>query len=74
MLTDRWIGSAATLGLTAGYFVYGIVHHALHHWRSHGAWMRRRKLLHARHHRSPHVNYGVTMSWWDGFLDTYKAP
>lgn len=74
MLTDRWIGSAATLGLTAGYLVYGIVHHALHHWRAHGAWMRRRKLLHAFHHRSPHVNYGVTMSWWDGVFDTYKAP
>ena len=74
VLSDRWIGSAATLGLTAGYFIYGVVHHALHHCRARGAWMRRRKKLHARHHRSPHVNYGVTMSWWDGIFNTYKAP
>ena len=74
VLTDRWVGSAATLGLTAGYFTYGVVHHALHHWRARGAWMLRRKKLHAFHHRSPQVNYGVTMSWWDGVFGTYKAP
>jgi len=74
MVTNRWMGSAATLGLTAGYFIYGVVHHALHHWRARGAWMRRRKRLHALHHRTPQVNYGVTMSWWDGVFATYKPP
>jgi len=72
LLTGRWIGSAATLGLTAGYLFYGIVHHALHHWQARGAWMRRCKRRHAIHHRSPHVNYGVTMLWWDLVFRTLK--
>ena len=37
LLAGRWLGSASALGLTAGYRFYGIVHHALHHWRAGGA-------------------------------------
>ena len=74
LLTDRWVGSAATLGLTAGYLVYGVVHHALHHWHARSAWMRKRKHLHALHHRAPRLNYGVTMSWWDRVFRTFEAP
>lgn len=70
LLTGRWFGSASTLGLTAGYLVYGIVHHALHHWQARGAWMRKCKRRHAIHHRSPQVNFGVTMSWWDRVFKT----
>jgi sterol desaturase/sphingolipid hydroxylase (fatty acid hydroxylase superfamily) len=74
MLTNGWVGSAATLGLTAGYLVYGVVHHALHHGLARSAWMRRRKHLHALHHRAPRLNYGVTMSWWDRVFRTFEAP
>lgn len=74
LLTGRWVGSATTLGLTAGYFLYGIVHHALHHWRARSAWMKKCKRLHAIHHRSPQVNYGVTMPWWDRVFHTLKEP
>ena len=72
LLAGRWLGSASTLGLIAGYLFYGIVHHALHHWRARGAWMRKCKRRHAIHHRSPHVNYGVTMPGWDRVFQTLK--
>lgn len=74
LLTGRWVGSATTLGLTAGYFLYGVMHHALHHWRARGAWIDKCKRLHAIHHRSPQFNYGVTMPWWDRAFHTLKEP
>jgi hypothetical protein len=73
LLAGRWYGSAATLGLTVGYFLYGVVHHALHHWRARSAWLRKCKRAHAIHHRTPQFNYGVTMAWWDhAFLTARK--
>jgi cyclopropane-fatty-acyl-phospholipid synthase len=59
-----WRASALTLGVTAGYLSYALMHHATHHWRSRSAWMTRRKRWHARHH---HVAgcYGVSSSLWD---------
>jgi len=64
-----WRASALTLGVVAGYLVYGLTHHATHHWRSLGPWMKRRKRWHARHH---HVMgcYGVTTSFWDKVFGT----
>lgn len=73
VLAGRWFGSAATLGLTAGYFLYGVMHHALHHSRTRSAWMNGCKRLHAIHHRSPQVNYGVTMTGWDRVFHTLKV-
>ena len=60
-----WLGSGITLGVTIGYFVYGVLHHGVHHWRAKGGWMRQCKRQHAIHHHNPRVNYGVTMLWWD---------
>jgi len=74
LLTGRWFGSAATLGLTTGYLLYGVVHHALHHWRARGAWLHKCKRVHAIHHRSPQLNYGVTTQWWDRAFHTLKEP
>ncbi len=65
LVAGIWSGRGATLGAITGYFAYGVVHHAVHHWRSRSVWMQRRKRLHAIHHRFPHYNYGVTMSLWD---------
>ncbi|MHB1993458.1 sterol desaturase family protein [Metallibacterium scheffleri] len=72
LLGGVWLGLGATLGMTAGYFAYGLVHHALHHWRSRGAWMRRRKRLHALHHHAAQQNYGVTTSLWDHVFRSYR--
>lgn len=72
LLGGFWPGWGATLGVTTGYFAYGVTHHAMHHWRSHGAWMQQRKRLHAIHHRIPHYNYGVTMSLWDRVFHSGK--
>ncbi len=63
---DPWVACASTLGFTTGYFVYGLVHHAIHHSRGDTAWLRRRKQLHARHHyRYPQGWFGVTSAFWD---------
>ena len=70
LLAGIWFGSGATMGVAVGYFLYGVNHHAIHHWRARGAWMRRCKRLHAIHHRQPQYNYGVTMSCWDRIFHT----
>jgi hypothetical protein len=65
LLAGFWMGSGLALGVVTGYFVYGVVHHGVHHWRAKSVWMRRCKRQHAIHHHKPVVNYGVTMLWWD---------
>jgi cyclopropane-fatty-acyl-phospholipid synthase len=65
LLFGFWLGSGVALGVTTGYFVYGVIHHGAHHWRARGAWMQQCKRRHAIHHHNPRVNYGVTMLWWD---------
>lgn len=65
-LGGLWCGSALTLGVTVGYLVYTVTHHATHHWRSEGRWLLQRKRWHARHHHREHAGcYGVTSSFWD---------
>lgn len=59
-----WRASALTLGVTAGYLAYSLLHHATHHWRSRAPWMTRRKRWHARHHHMA-ACYGVSSSFWD---------
>jgi sterol desaturase/sphingolipid hydroxylase (fatty acid hydroxylase superfamily) len=72
LLAGRWVGAAATLGLTAGYLVYGVLHHALHHWRVRSVWMLNCKRMHAIHHHAPRRNFGVTMPWWDWVFRSLK--
>jgi sterol desaturase/sphingolipid hydroxylase (fatty acid hydroxylase superfamily) len=69
-----WLGSGATLGVTLGYFVYGVIHHGVHHWRAKGAWMQQCKRQHAIHHHNPRINYGVTMRWWDHAFGSIQKP
>jgi sterol desaturase/sphingolipid hydroxylase (fatty acid hydroxylase superfamily) len=70
-LSDLWRSCALTLGLVAGYLAYAVTHHATHHWRADGAWLRQRKRWHALHH---HVDrpacFGVTSSFWDHVFRT----
>ena len=72
LLGGVWLGLGATLGMTAGYFAYGLIHHAVHHWRARGAWLRRRKRLHALHHHAARCNYGVTTSLWDHVFRSFE--
>jgi hypothetical protein len=53
--------------MLTGYLAYATVHHAVHHWHSDNAWLRRRKRSHALHHGGIHRpgNYGVTSAFWD---------
>jgi len=62
-----WLATALTFGVLTGYLGYSITHHATHHWRSDNAWLMRRKVWHAKHHRTNVVagHYGVTCSIWD---------
>jgi sterol desaturase/sphingolipid hydroxylase (fatty acid hydroxylase superfamily) len=63
---DVWLACSATLGLLLGYFAYAVTHHATHHWRGSGGWLRRRRQWHLVHHheRLP-CCYGVTSGFWD---------
>jgi sterol desaturase/sphingolipid hydroxylase (fatty acid hydroxylase superfamily) len=59
---------ALTEGLTIGYFSYAVTHHAIHHWRPSGQWLKDRKRWHALHHLHTRGRYGVTSAFWDRFF------
>jgi cyclopropane-fatty-acyl-phospholipid synthase len=64
-----------TLGVTVGYLAYSICHHATHHWRIGGSWMKERKRWHAIHHvRGGGECYGVTSGLWDHVFRTGPTP
>lgn len=67
-----WSASALTLGVLIGYFSYGVIHHATHHWRARHPWLKGRKRWHALHHRRvgrPSC-FGVTSGFWDRVFNT----
>jgi len=70
-----WPACALSLGLLAGYLAYAITHHAIHHWRSDSAWLKRRKRWHARHHRACQpCCFGVTSAFWDQLFGSTGRP
>lgn len=71
--SDVWAAIAFSLGVTAGYLGYSVMHHAMHHWRSERPWFRNRQRCHALHHRrqGPPGCYGVTTSVWDRVFGTH---
>jgi len=65
--------SGLTVGAMAGFFWYGLVHHAIHYRKP--RTLATRLLLatrrHAQHHYSPEPgNFGVTTSFWDHVFGT----
>ncbi|AZZ94862.1 hypothetical protein EUZ85_30760 [Hahella sp. KA22] len=79
IISDRWGACALTFGIVTGYLAYSVTHHAIHHWRANGPWLRRRKHLHAMHHQSDgkSVFFGVTSVFWDlvfGSVPSRKQP
>ena len=68
-LLPPWRAAALGLGVMLGYLLYIITHHAVHHVRDGGAWLRRRQRWHAQHHRAGSLAcYGVSMPLWDHIL------
>jgi cyclopropane-fatty-acyl-phospholipid synthase len=75
--------AALTLGVVAGYWAYGLTHHALHHGPTGPAWLQRRRRWHAVHHaahraladgRDSAVCFGVTTPFWDRVWGSALAP
>lgn len=66
-LAGPWHAGAFTLGVLVGYFGYAVVHHAVHHARQPGRWLRQRRRWHALHHRpgGGAAAFGVTSALWD---------
>ncbi|MDO8176709.1 MAG: sterol desaturase family protein [Undibacterium sp.] len=63
---NLWRACSLTLGLLAGYLMYTITHHAIHHWRAENAWLKRRQHWHGSHHDLEEIGrYGVTSRFWD---------
>jgi sterol desaturase/sphingolipid hydroxylase (fatty acid hydroxylase superfamily) len=65
--------SGLTVGVMAGFFWYGVVHHAIHHRKPR---MIARRLIvasrrHSQHHYSTQAgNFGVTTLFWDRVFGT----
>jgi sterol desaturase/sphingolipid hydroxylase (fatty acid hydroxylase superfamily) len=69
--SSLWVAVSLTLGVTIGYLTYALCHHATHHWRARGRWLKERKRWHAIHHRNAHgACYGVTFTFWDRVFGT----
>jgi cyclopropane-fatty-acyl-phospholipid synthase len=65
-LSGVWHACASTAGVLVGYLGYSLMHHAMHHWRTDIAWLRRRKRWHASHHHDATPGcFGVTSGFWD---------
>ncbi len=71
-LLGAHLGAGFTFGMTLGYFIYSITHHAMHFWSfSHDSYFYRAKHRHALHHYSEvDGNFGVTTPIWDYVFGT----
>jgi sterol desaturase/sphingolipid hydroxylase (fatty acid hydroxylase superfamily) len=71
-LLGSHLGTAFTFGMTLGYFIYSITHHAMHFWSfPHDSYFYRAKHRHALHHYSEvEGNFGVTSPFWDYLFGT----
>lgn len=73
----RWLGfdvaDGLTVGVMAGYWWYGIVHHVVHHHANTASpsYFNELRAWHMRHHYSPRSgNFGVTTPLWDHVFGT----
>ena len=68
-------GLSFTLGFSAAYVAYEVLHRRLHThapWGPYGRWARRHHFHH--HFMDPKRNHGVTSPLWDWILGTYTRP
>jgi len=67
-LSSRNVASGVTAGVMLGFFIYGLLHHAIHHRRPRllMAWLGTATRRHMHHHHAVRGgNYGVTTQLWD---------
>jgi sterol desaturase/sphingolipid hydroxylase (fatty acid hydroxylase superfamily) len=67
------IAGGLTVGVMAGYWWYGIVHHIIHHHahKRSSAYFSELRAWHMRHHYSPRSgNFGVSTGLWDHVFGT----
>jgi 4-hydroxysphinganine ceramide fatty acyl 2-hydroxylase len=73
--TSAFVAHFLLCGFFAAYFGYGVVHHLQHRVRIKDIsvrWVRSKWAAHAVHHGREDVNFGVTTSFWDRMLGTYR--
>lgn len=64
------ISPALSFGVFAGWQYYEYFHATLHTPTVLKGYMRRRRKVHAVHHRNPRCNFGVTTGLWDWVFRT----
>lgn len=66
------LGPACLLAssVALGYIIYGLTHHALHHYRFKNIMAKKLLAHHQIHHYHPEYNFGVTSPLWDRILGT----
>ncbi|MEO8124603.1 MAG: sterol desaturase family protein, partial [Burkholderiales bacterium] len=64
-LTNLWHAGGLTFGMLSGYLAYTLTHHAMHHGRVAGSWLKGLRRSHALHHATGSGYYGVTSTFWD---------
>lgn len=74
LATDLWSACALSLGVLAGYLLYTVTHHAVHHSHADNTWLKKRKRWHALHHRRiEHPGYyGVTSAFLDQLFGSIR--
>lgn len=74
-LGDFWLACALSLGVLAGYSVYSLTHHAIHHGTGRSPLLLHLRRRHARHHQGGvGGNYGVTSGLWDRVFGSSLPP
>lgn len=74
LLTSRGTAALLLFGTYAGYNYFAFVHHLQHHQPALLArigFLDDLRRLHAVHHRTPRVHYGISSSLWDRLFGTF---
>jgi sterol desaturase/sphingolipid hydroxylase (fatty acid hydroxylase superfamily) len=58
-------------GIVLGWVMFFVMHHVMHHAPS---LLPNFSIRHNAHHKLTHMNYGITVDWWDRVFGTYRQP
>lgn len=75
LFTNWFMGLSFSLGLSAMYLVYELLHRRAHTHRprgQYGRWLRKHHFHH--HFKNPFANHGVTSPLWDIVFGTLETP
>lgn len=62
------------LYLICGWLLWTLMEYIIHRLGFHVWYKRDHARHHELHHRNPHVNYGVSLMFWDRLFRTMKNP